>query len=452
MRAILLIAKIVLAPLLVLSVWWGIAHYAKPPFFKPQTSQSLLRAKTWTLKSGMQVYWLPATTPHMVDITVAFDAGSRYDGALFGLASLTNRLFLEGTTTLNATQFSEAMASLGAKTGAQMDREMAMLHLRTLSQEPYRLKAIDLFVDMLSHPGFRAEDLARLQNQRLVQLTEDNQRPARLAENAFYNAVFNHTSYAHSPQGTPESVRVITPNHVLNFYQQFYTPEHMTIAFVGDITEAEAQKTAEQLANQLPVSLRELPPLLAFTAAPPEHQNITYPSEQTHIWLGGLSLDRSDPDYIALSLGQYIMASSGMNSLLFEAVRNEKGLAYSVSGTLTPLTSHSLFTIFAQTRTTEAQETLSTITQELEQFLKEGPTETQLSLAKESLMGSMPLWFIDNRTIADTLAYLGFYHLPLDYYDTEMVRLNATSAKEVQTAWQKHIHPNQFTIITVGQP
>jgi zinc protease len=364
MRAIPLIAKIVLAPLLVLFAWWGIAHYAKPSFFQPQTSQSLLRAKTWTLKSGMHVYWLPATTPHMIDISVAFDAGSRYDGALFGLASLTNRLFLEGTTSLNATQFSEEMASLGAKTGAQMSREMAMLHLRTLSQEEYRLKAIDLFVDMLSHPGFRTEDLARLQKQRLVQLSEDNQRPARLAENAFYNAVFNHTSYAHPPQGTPESVKVITPNHVLDFYQQFYTPDHMTIAFVGDLTEADAQKIAEQLANQLPVSHHETPSLSAFTTVPPEHQNIAYPSEQTHIWLGGLNVDRSNPDYIPLSLGQYIVAGSGMNSVLFEAVRNKKGLAYSVSGTLIPLTTDSLFTLFAQTRTSEAQETLSTIIQE----------------------------------------------------------------------------------------
>jgi zinc protease len=73
-------------------------------------------------------------------------------------------------------------------------------------------------------------------------------------------------------------------------------------------------------------------------------------------------------------------------------------------------------------------------------------------LAKESLLGSMPLWFIDNRTIADTLAYLGFYNLPLDYYDTEMARLNATSGQEVQAAWQKHIHPDQFTVIMVGQP
>ena len=116
-----------------------------------------------------------------------------------------------------------------------------------------------------------------------------------------------------------------------------------------------------------------------------------------------------------------------------------------------PLADKGPFVIGLQTKNEQATKALEVVRDTLHQFITHGPSEHELSSAKQNLTGRFPLRLDSNKSIASNLLNIGFYNLPLDYLDTYRDNINAVTKEQVYTAFKQHIDPQQMFIITVGK-
>jgi zinc protease len=179
-------------------------------------------------------------------------------------------------------------------------------------------------------------------------------------------------------------------------------------------------------------------------------RDIERPSAQAHILLGQPGLKRSDPDYFPLWVGNYILGGGGINSRLYQQVREKRGLSYSVYSYFAPLQQLGAFQIGLQTRGDQAKEALAVVRRVLADFVAEGPTAQELEGAKQNIIGGFALRIDSNRKIHDYLGVIGFYRLPLDYIDTFSAKVEAVTLEQIRDAFHRRIDPDHLATVVVG--
>lgn len=166
--------------------------------------------------------------------------------------------------------------------------------------------------------------------------------------------------------------------------------------------------------------------------------------------IGLPSLVRGDDDEAALTLANEILGGDGLTSLLAEAVRNKRGLAYSVSSNFQPMRAEGPFVISLQTRNDAAGEALDLVLDVLRRFTEQGPAPDQLVDARRQVVGRYPLQFASNDSIVSTLGMLGFYNLPDDYVPRKLELMEKVDAKAVRDAFRRHVPLDRVMIVTLG--
>lgn len=403
----------------------------------------------WQTDSGAEVYFVPAGELPMLDVKVVFDAGSARDGDNPGIAALTLDMLSDGAAGMSADEISLAFESVGANYSTSLDRDMASVHLRTLTKPKARSQALETLGKVISQPGFSREDFEREQQRTLIGIRSKKQSPGALASDAFYKSVYGDHPYGHPTSGTEESVKKLTPEDLVAFHKRHYTASNATIALVGAISRSEAEQIAIELANDLPTG-EALPKLPEVDKAVGKTTTIEYPSSQTHILIGMPAVARGAEDYFPLYVGNHVLGGGGMVSRLFDSIREEQGLSYSVYSYFYPLQQKGPFVSGLQTSTRQADAALKLLREEISQYIKNGPTEAELKASKQNITGGFPLRIDSNSDIVEYLAVIGFYDLPLDYLETFNERINAVTRKEIVEAFQHTLDLNDFVTVLVG--
>ena len=149
-------------------------------------------------------------------------------------------------------------------------------------------------------------------------------------------------------------------------------------------------------------------------------------------------------------MGNHILGGSGLVSLLSNEVREKRGLSYSVYSYFRPMHQLGPYQFGLQTRNNQAKEALEVMQNTLTDFINKGPTEAELTAAKQNITGGFALRVDSNSKIADYTAMIGFYGLPLDYLDTFNAKVNAISIKQIKEAFSRRIHADKMVTILVG--
>lgn len=404
----------------------------------------------WTTDSGARVYFVPIHELPMVDIKLVFDGGSARDQSLPGLARFTNSMLEEGAGPYDADAIAERLAVLGAELETDSARDMASVRLRVLSDPSVRDQAIELLGLIVGKPAFAPEALRRVRGQLLVELREEQQSPADLATRAFYSKAFGDHPYSLPPSGTEASLAAIEVADLQRFHRRYYVDQNAVVAIVGDLDRAEAERLASAVVAELPQGEPATPlpvprPLKASTS-----RSIAFPSAQTHILTGQPAISRLDDDYYALYVGNHILGGADLVSVLFEEIRERRGLAYSVGSDLTPMRVEGPYIMSLQTRSEKAQEAEKLMRTLLIDFVTDGPSTEQLAAAKKNITGGFPLRIDSNRHILSYIAMIGFYGLPLDYLNTFSERIDAITVDDVRGAFARHIDPQRLVTVMVG--
>lgn len=406
--------------------------------------------QTWNTQNGVRVLFKQTSQIPMLDVRVVFAAGSGRDGMQYGLAQLTASSLHDGAGPLNVDDLADAFANVGAQYGANIDQDMAVFSLRTLTQAQYLQPAIKTFNLILTQPNFPAADIAREQNQQLIGLQMAMQDPATIAQMKFLQAMYGNSPYGHLPIGQPDTLAKIHPQDVVNFYHRYYVASNAFIVLVGNISQAQAKTIANEISQGLAAG--QAAPAIEAAPFTAKGQVIKVPfnSEQTTIIEGEPATKVGDPLFYALTLGNYSLGGGDLVSRLFVQVRSQAGLAYSVTSNFMPQQAPGPFVIMAQTRNAQAQAAVQKMNQVLQDYVASGPTQAELDAAKQNLIGGFPLLIAGNGNMADVLTIIGFYHLPLNYLDTYRQNLQKVSLQQVDQALKQTLHPNNMLTVMVG--
>ncbi|MBP5073889.1 insulinase family protein [Pseudomonas chlororaphis] len=412
-------------------------------------SRRSLDIKTWSTAEGAKVLFVEAHELPMFDMRLTFAAGSSQDGDAPGLAMLTNAMLNEGVAGKDVGAIAEGFEGLGADFGNGAYKDMAIASLRSLSAPDKRTPALQLFADVVGKPTFPADSLARIKNQMLAGFEYQKQNPGKLASLELMNRLYGSHPYAHSSDGTAQSVPPISLAQLRAFHAKAYAAGNVVIALVGDLSRSDAEAIAAQISAALPKG-----PALAKIPQPSEPQasvgHIEYPSSQTSLLLAQLGIDRDDPDYAALSLGNQILGGGGFGTRLMSEVREKRGLTYGVYSGFSPMQARGPFMINLQTRAEMSEGTLKLVQDVLADYLKTGPTQKELDDAKRELAGSFPLSTASNADIVGQLGAIGFYNLPLSYLEDFMQQSQSLTVEQVRDVLNKHLSADKTVIVTAG--
>ncbi len=413
-----------------------------------QAALAGVKIEHWVSPTGARIYFVESRVLPMLDVQVDFAAGSMFDPAgKSGTAALTRATLDLGAGTRDETAIAEQLADIGATLGGGADTDRASIAVRTLSVPEKRNVAIDILRNVLQAPRFDPAIVEREKARTVAGLKEALTRPDSIAGKAFWSALY--PTHPYGRQATPESVAALTRDELAAHHARYYTAANASITLVGDISRAEAEKIAESLVAGLPAgATAQLP---APPAVPPGSTvKLAHPASQAHVLIGLPAIERGNPDFFPLLVGNYTLGGGGFVSRLMKEVRDKRGYAYSVYSYFSPLRQTGPFQIGLQTKRSQAQDAIKVTRDVLAGFLKEGPSTEELAAAKANLTGSFPLRLDSNKKILDNVAVIGFYGLPLDWLDRYQEKVQAVTVDDVKQAFSRRVRPADLITVTVA--
>ncbi len=412
-------------------------------------AQAAPQVESWLTDKGAKVIYVQADAIPMLDIRMVFDAGSARDGQSPGLASLTNALLTEGSADWDASQLAARLEDRGIQLGSGSLRDMAWLSIRTLTEPESLATATDVLGKIAAQPRFDDDAIERVRQQVLISLRQADQSPSQVATKRFYRTLYADHPYAHPPNGTEQSIQQIVKNDLVQFHHNHYVAANVVIAMVGAVDRQQAEHLVEQLTTGMAIGQHatDLP-------SPPVVKGgelrQSFPSSQSHLYLGQLGVARHDPDYFPLYVGNHILGGGGLVSILGEEVRNQRGLSYGVYSYFSPMRATGPFLMVAQTKNKQVDKALTVMRGVLDKFIQEGPTAKQIEEAKRNIIGGFPLKVASNRKIVEYIAAMGFYDLPLDWLDTLTAKVDAVTLEQIRDAFARRIDPARNVTVVVG--
>jgi zinc protease len=414
----------------------------------------------WTQPGGAKVYLVESQVIPMVDIQVDFDAGSRRDPAdKQGLASVSASMMSKGLAArgsepaLDENQLSEAWADLGASFGGSPGTDRMSFSLRSLNYPDLLPKAIALAARQLGEPSFPEAMWLRDRARIGASLREANTKPATIAGRAFASAVYSGHPYGY--EMTEESLARISVADMRAWHAGYLAPCRAKVSIVGAVTRAQADQLVTALMARLPAaaSCPSLPAVAEVPAlAAPVDRKIPFESAQAHVYIGQPGFKRADPDFFALTVGNYILGGGGFVSRLTSEVREKRGLTYSTYSYFAPGLHAGAFTVGLQTRPDQAVQAVQVATDVIAKFVADGPTDAELKAAKDNLVGGFALRIDSNRKLLDNVANIAWNDLPLNYLDTWTQQVGKVTAADVKAAMARKLQPQRMVTVVVGGP
>ena len=427
------------------TLWAGVAHAAIP-------------IEHWTLPNGAKVYLVQSPGLPLLDIQIDFDAGGRRDppgrvGLASAMAQMIGKGLLArgGAPAMDENAIGDAWADGGALFSASASSDRMSFTLRSLTRPDVLDAAIQLAARHLADPAFPADVWARDRERWSASLRESLTKPATVADRAWTPAVFG--SHPYGQQTTPESLAALSVADMQAFHAQYIQTCRAKVSVVGALDRAQVQTRVTQLLAGLPANAA-CPALPAVAEVAPLSQAkeilIPFASAQAHVTMGQPGFKRDDPDFFALTVGNYVLGGGGFVSRLTEQVREKRGLSYSVYSYFSPGLHAGPFAIGLQTRPDQARQAVEVARSVLKEFVDKGPTEAELQAAKDNLNGGFALRIDSNRKLLDNLANIAWHQLPLDYLDTWTQKVQALTVQDIAQAFARKVQPDRLVTVVVG--
>lgn len=412
---------------------------------------STFATEKWHTKNGVQVVFYPAMEVPMLDISLAFAAGSVYDGDTYGLSALTSHMMNQGNAGHNATEIAEAFGDTGAQFNIETSKDMVAFTLKTLNKPDALAQSITTFSQIINHPDFPDEAFMREKKQLLMSLKQAQESPDEIATLKFFKIIYGSHPYAHPVNGSTKTLNSLSKKQVLDFYKNYYVAANATLVLVGAVDSQTAHQIAEQITKELPKGIPApvIPKAEPLTKA--ETKNISFPSSQTMIRLGQIGIDHQNPNYFPLVVGNYILGGGALTSRLSIEVREKRGLTYGVTSSFVPMPGEGPFLISLSTKNDQSATALKITEDTLHKFINDGPSQQELAAAKQYLTGSFPLSLGSNSSIASILLRMAFYHLPDDYLTNYVSNINAVTSEQIKQAFKQQVNPLKLSLVTVGR-
>lgn len=422
-----------------------------PPASNTTLSTSQPLPEQWVLPNGLRVLLLPDRSVPSVNLSGRIDAGTGFDPKpLAGLASLTANNLMNGTETQTALALAKALEDRGASLGFSANREGVSVNGTGLSVDlPVLLSTL---ADVLQHATFPADQVERSRNRALTSLKLQLDDPRSLARRVFQQSIYPEDHPFHSFP-TEASLKRITRENLVQFYQKYYRPDTSTIAIVGDFDPAQVKPLLNQSLGQWQVK-GEPPKLQVPAVALPEASkqvNRVIPGKAESVtYVGYNGIARKDPRYYAALVLNQILGGDTLSSRLGTEIRDRQGLTYGIYSAFATGIYPGPFLIQMQTAPGDTQKAVANTLALLQQVREQGVTQAELDNAKRSIASSYPVDLASPDSVADAILGNSIYGLSPEELREFPKRIEAVTAAEVQQVIQELIQPDRVVIVTAG--
>ncbi|HEX4156032.1 MAG TPA: pitrilysin family protein [Acidobacteriaceae bacterium] len=365
--------------------------------------------RSTTLPNGLLV--LTERMPHLrsVSMGVWLDAGSRDETPESnGISHFLEHMVFKGTTSRSAQQFAREVDALGGNLDAFTGKETVCFSIKVLDESVPA--ALDLLTDLILHPTFAPEDITREQGVILEEIKMDEDNPDYLVHELFTRNFWPHDALGRPILGTAKTVSSFTQQLVLSEYARRFTPANMVFAAAGNLHHDEFLAQVEAAVDSLAASRDSK---LARTPPPATKPHITLKNkkslEQVQLCLAVPALPVSDPARYAAFLLNSILGG-GMSSRLFQSIREDRGLAYSIYSELNPFRDTGSLAVYAGCAVDRTPEVLSLTLAELARLKSTPVPDDDLRRAKDQIKGNMVLGLESSSARMSSLARQQMYH------------------------------------------
>lgn len=300
-----------------------------------------------------------------------------------GISHFIEHMMFKGTNKRNPKQIAEDIDKLGGQINAFTSKELTCYYVKSISEHLF--ESMDVLVDMLTDSVFSEEEMNRERKVIFEEMKMTEDTPDDLAHDMISEVVNKGNPLERAIIGTKESLNRINREILVDYYKNQYTRDSMIVCVVGNFDE---DQVCDYLEGKL-VKLKEHKDIPEFTAPDmgPGFMCKTKDIEQSHIFLGTKGCKMDDPDYYGTAVLTNILGGN-MSSRLFQGVRDEKGLAYSVYSVSATATYTGAMYIYAGVAHETIEKATKAIVCELDKIKNGDIREDELAKAKEQLKAS----------------------------------------------------------------
>jgi zinc protease len=402
-----------------------------------------------TSPGGIKAWLVEDHGAPLVAVRFAFPGGTVAEPERhLGLASTLAEMLSQGAGEHDAAGFKGRAARLGLRLGFSAGRDALFGEMDVLTK--HLRAAADLLGAALQQPRFDEAALEQVRARLLADRAEAANEPRALAHESWYATAFADQPYGRPAEGTPETLRSIARQDLVDFHRRLVTRQDLAVVAVGDIDPTALGALLDRIFGPLPARM-------GLTAGEPARlrasaASVTVPRDfpGATALFGLPALGPEHPDYTALLVLNHILGSGQLDARLSEEVRVRRGLAYGVTTNLL----NDRYAAVLLGELSAANENVTTALEAtravLHALAEEGPTAEEVATAKAYLIGSFVLSLDASAKIADTLLSFHLDGRRPDYVDARMSAIEAVTLEDVRRVAREVLRLDRLVVTIVG--
>jgi zinc protease len=402
------------------------------------------------LSNGVPVFVETSDALPIVDVELVCREGAVLDaGGLAGSTRLVAQLLRRGPRGMSTEAFDEAVEGLGATLSAGVSSHTLRFHGSVIRRNLAPFLA--LLGRLVTRPGLRADDLARLKRKTEAELVELRDHDRSLAARAFRRHLFREHPYGLPVSGTIESVRALTQRELKASFERLFVAGDVVLGLAGDVR-------ADELAPMLEPAFAALPagPVPRVKLREPRQRKgrrvlvVDKPQRtQTQVYLGTLAARIAQPDYHALLVANTAFGGT-FTSRVVQEVRVERGWSYGVGSKLGADRKREAWTLWSHPSATQVLDCLALELELLDAWVDRGLDPEEVERAKSHLVKSHAF---DLETPAKRLEPhldTALYDLPLDWHPRFAEYVAAVTVETANAAVRANLTPADLSVVVVA--
>ena len=332
--------------------------------------------KVRSLKNGIRVIIDPNAKSESVSLGVWVAVGARFETPeINGISHVLEHMAFKGTQTRSAFDISREVEDVGGLMNAYTGKDMTAYYVKVLKKD-WRL-GLDIISDILQNSVMDKEELAKEQGVIIQEINMSNDTPDDLIFDLYHQVAYPNQPLGRTILGTPENVRAVTSQKLLDYMHYQYTANRLVISVAGDIPADEFMEEAEKAFAHISKPRYDKPEAARYVGGDVRRSK---ENEQVNLILGFEGCSYTDKDYYTAAILASVFGG-GMSSRLFQEVREKRGLVYSIYAFNSPETDTGTFGIYAGTGEREVAELVPILCEEINK-LPETLTEGEIVRAK----------------------------------------------------------------------
>lgn len=337
------------------------------------------------LKNGIRVVTEEIPYVNSVSLGIWVKVGSRYENIENnGISHFIEHMLFKGTKSRSAKEIANSIDKIGGQLNAFTSKECTCFYAKVL--DTHFDIALDVLADMFFNSNFDCEDIEKERGVVIEEINMYEDSPEDLVHDLFSQTVWAGNSLGMSILGTEESLNNLFREKIVDYFNENYVPQNIVISVVGNFKHKEAVKKVEEYFE----NAEHRDNGVAHIVVPnfePEYMLKNKVTEQVHLCMGFNGVDiKSKAFYPMLILNNVF--GGAMSSRLFQKIREDRGLAYSVFSYPSSFEDCGLFSIYAGSKPGNLESVTELIMEEIRTIKETGITEEELYDSKEQLKGS----------------------------------------------------------------